>query len=112
MSPTGSIMSPTGSIILAQGNALGCGREGNRRLKACFIKQRMPPGMRQAFSLRIMGVARLPRALPWASMGEPVGLGDEGTGLGDRAVGLGDEGTGLAEAWSLLDPVGLGISAI
>ena len=71
--------SPTGSCILAQGKtasavaALGKGRSLNGRLKVCFIRSGKIVLMMQTFSLRIL-LFTPPRALPWASMREPVGL--------------------------------------
>ncbi len=70
--------SPTGCLILAQGLVLGValGNEYKhpRRLKVCFIERVNTEPMRQAFSLRF-NQPSLPRALPWASMIEPFGLG-------------------------------------
>ncbi len=76
---TASPGSPTGSCILAQGKtasavaALGKGRSPNGRLKVCCIGSCKIVRMRQAFSLRTL-IFNPPRALPWASMREPVGL--------------------------------------
>jgi len=72
--------SPTGSRILAQGSALGHVPQMFRRLKACRITRLMPDAMKQTFSLP-MNFRLKPRALPWASMPEAVGLQEVGAPL-------------------------------
>ncbi len=84
---------PTASCILAQGKpasavaALGVRLKPDRRLKACCISHRVADVMRQAFSLRTH-IAPQPRALPWASMREPVGLEEGDAGFDGEPVGL------------------------
>ena len=71
--------SPTGSFILARGKtasavaALGKRGKENGRLKACLIGSTKIVLMTQAFSLP-SDQNLPPRALPWSSMREPVGL--------------------------------------
>jgi hypothetical protein len=72
-SPTSQSTSPTGSSILAQGNALGGATPMKRRLKAWFISEEPRQLMKQAFSLQFP-LHPQPRALPWASMNEALGL--------------------------------------
>ena len=68
-----AILSPTGLLILAQGIALGKAPWMIRRLKACFISCGLNETMRQTFSLHRC-LLPIPRALPWASMNETLGL--------------------------------------
>ena len=72
-SPTSQSTSPTGLSILAQGNALGGATPMKRRLKAWFISEEPRQLMKQAFSLQFP-LHPQPRALPWASMNEALGL--------------------------------------
>jgi hypothetical protein len=72
-SPTSQSTSPTGSSILDQGNALGGATPMKRRLKAWFISEEPRQLMKQAFSLQFP-LHPQPRALPWASMNEALGL--------------------------------------
>lgn len=72
-SPTSQSTSPTGSSILAQGNAPGGATPMKRRLKAWFISEEPRQLMKQAFSLQFP-LHPQPRALPWASMNEALGL--------------------------------------
>lgn len=72
-SPTSQSTSPTGSSILAQGNAPGEATPMKRRLKAWFISEEPRQLMKQAFSLQFP-LHPQPRALPWASMNEALGL--------------------------------------
>lgn len=87
VSPTSSSTSPTGSFIIAQGNALGIAIVMIRRLKACLIPGGAYHLMKQAYSLHSL-LRRQPRALPWASMREPVGLMLTPVGSTIQPVGL------------------------
>ena len=79
--------SPKGSHILAQGNVLGQIRKFIRRLKACNIAPDVKQTMKQTYSLRSIS-GQAPRALPWASMRETLGLKERGS-MGFRPLAFG-----------------------
>jgi len=86
-------------VCKGQGSALGKTGKLDRRLKVCCISF-SGRRMRQTFSLRVL-CGRLPRALPWASMGETVGLQERWMRAIPRALpGLSmSETVGLQERW-------------
>ena len=80
--PKASSLRPTASSILAQGNALGPRADKSTQPEGLphHPARRSLPGMQQAFSLQRCH-APIPRALPWASMWEALGLQTRSHGI-------------------------------